>query len=282
MKLAGCVILYNPEEDVWENINTYLDELDILYAIDNSESYNQSLITKIKKCARCKYISMHGNKGIAMALNRAAFQSLRDGYRWLLTMDQDSRFPSESLRILTDYICALEDETIGIVCGRYQEKVRRKAAAHHSVTYPYEAITSGSIIRTDVWKALGGYLEKLFIDEVDNEYCFRLLLGGWRIARVNDAVFFHNLGNAQKKNGYIIRNYSPVRYYYIIRNTCYVIHEYQNCRLLREACEGKKRAMQEWIEKVWQEDNRIKKYLYMLKGFIDFKRRKMGEYQWNW
>lgn len=281
MKLSGCVILYNPDEDVWENVNTYLDCLNILYVIDNSDACHKSLKEKIRKCEKCKYITMHGNKGMAAALNRAAACSLHDGYKWLLTMDQDSRFPAESLRILMDYIAKLQDHKIGIVCGRYQERVRRKAAAHHSVTYPYEAITSGSIIRTDVWKKLGGYLNELFIDEVDNEYCFRLILGGYRIARVNDAVFCHQLGNAQKKHGYITRNYSPVRYYYIIRNTCYVIHAYQDCRLLREACACKRRAIVEWIEKVWQEEDRLKKYLYMLKGYMDFKRGNMGKCRWN-
>ena len=38
MKLAGVVVVYNPPNEVINNMKSYLDELDILFVIDNSSN----------------------------------------------------------------------------------------------------------------------------------------------------------------------------------------------------------------------------------------------------
>ena len=40
MKLAGVVVLYNPDINVEDNIRSYLDSVDVVYAVDNSISDN--------------------------------------------------------------------------------------------------------------------------------------------------------------------------------------------------------------------------------------------------
>lgn len=35
-KLAACIILYNPDVNVFKNIESYIDNIDCLYIIDNS------------------------------------------------------------------------------------------------------------------------------------------------------------------------------------------------------------------------------------------------------
>lgn len=37
MKLAGVVILYHPDENIVENINSYITDIDFLYIVDNSD-----------------------------------------------------------------------------------------------------------------------------------------------------------------------------------------------------------------------------------------------------
>ena len=37
LKIAGIVTLYNPTDKDISNINTYIDDIDILYVIDNTE-----------------------------------------------------------------------------------------------------------------------------------------------------------------------------------------------------------------------------------------------------
>ena len=42
-------------------------------------------------------------------------------------------------------------------------------------------ITAGSLISIMAYKAIGGYNEALFIDEVDHEYCYRLRREGFQV-----------------------------------------------------------------------------------------------------
>ena len=50
IKLAGIVTLYNPTDQDIKNIDTYLDDIDKLYIIDNTEGKdNKDRIPKSKK-----------------------------------------------------------------------------------------------------------------------------------------------------------------------------------------------------------------------------------------
>ena len=68
MKIGGCVVLYDPEEKVLENIRTYLPFLTQLVVVDNSTKYNE-VQKKIKQIPKVVYLDQGGNLGIAKALN---------------------------------------------------------------------------------------------------------------------------------------------------------------------------------------------------------------------
>ena len=59
IKIAGVVILYNPEDDVYDNIMTYASSLDTLYILDNSDCPNTDVIKQIKTIPCVRYIK-HG------------------------------------------------------------------------------------------------------------------------------------------------------------------------------------------------------------------------------
>ena len=46
-----------------------------------------------------------------------------------------------------------------------------------------QTITSGSIVRTDVFAVVGAFDDKLFIDAVDTEFCFRCRSKGYLVSR---------------------------------------------------------------------------------------------------
>jgi rhamnosyltransferase len=94
-------------------------------------------------------------------------------------------------------------------------------------------ITSGSCINVEVFKKLGGYLEKLFIDEVDHEYCFRANLAGYQVLLFEHIFLSHNLGESREVNNFmknrkLKRNiHSSTRLYYITRNSIYLKRKYK-------------------------------------------------------
>ena len=96
MKVAGIVVLYNFNKKVVENIRTYTKYCEIVYAIDNSDKKN-NLLEELNKIENLEYISLGENKGIAKALNVGIEKAKENGYKWALTMDQDSYFTENLL-----------------------------------------------------------------------------------------------------------------------------------------------------------------------------------------
>lgn len=74
MKLAGVVILYHPDDSVIMNISTYIEELDVLYVLDNSEIPAEAIASKIKEFPNAHYVAFRDNMGISYALNYALKQ----------------------------------------------------------------------------------------------------------------------------------------------------------------------------------------------------------------
>ena len=102
MKLAGVVVWYNPSDKDVKNIESYIDELDKLYIFDNSEKKDNK--NKVPTSKKIEYISQHENLGIATALNITANKALGEGYLYLLTMDQDSKFKKDDLKKMKDLV----------------------------------------------------------------------------------------------------------------------------------------------------------------------------------
>ena len=48
-KIAGVTVIYNPDNKVIKNICTYVNLLEELFVIDNSESMDYDIINDIKK-----------------------------------------------------------------------------------------------------------------------------------------------------------------------------------------------------------------------------------------
>ncbi len=57
---------------------------------------------------------MLGNKGIAAALNVAKNRAINENYKWLLTMDQDSRFNESDIEKFKNYIKERNEEKVAI------------------------------------------------------------------------------------------------------------------------------------------------------------------------
>ncbi len=218
-------MLYNSEKQILNNIDSYVSQVDKVYAIDNSEVIDSNLISSITLKPGIEYHWMQGNKGIAAALNKAAQLALDMGYDYLLMMDDDSLAPPELVSSLHNIIDS--DPTIGIVASQSDPSVQR-----NDVQQVLTAITSGSILSLSAYQNVGPFLDDLFIDWVDHEYCFRLSRHGYRVIMANRIVLSHRLGLFKTKRilGIVpirFRSHNPTRLYYKFRNSIYVIHLYK-------------------------------------------------------
>jgi rhamnosyltransferase len=269
MKLAGVIVLYNPDTLVIDNILSYIDDVDILYAVDNSSNINSKVINRIKQIKKIAYVYNGGNKGIAYAQNVAAKEAIKENYKWLLTMDQDSFASKNSIAMLKEYIEISDTGKIGIV-STFQEteidKSRNHSANLRKVPW---VISSGNIINLEIFQNVGGFLQKLFIDAVDYEYCLRLHSYGYSIHMLNKAVIKHKLGETKKVGNQYMYIHDYRRMYFRVRNTFYIRKKY------KKSCPDLSKNIFDMSLITWQQDlrygkRRLKQLLYMCLGYFDF------------
>ncbi len=274
MKIAGVVVWYNPSLEDKKNIESYLSSLQKLYIIDNSEKENSYIAND-----KIKYICNKENKGIAYALNKGAELALSDGFSWLLTMDQDTKLKNEKLLKLIEYTKEASED-IGIICPWLITKLHIDKP-NQKIDYPIDTMTSVNLLNLKVYKLVGPFMDDLFIDGVDMEYCLRLRKYKYKIMRINTIEVEHNLGNIVYKKFFhknmLCMNHSYVRYYYRVRNYHYIYDMYKD--LEPEYCNSiiKFRAML-WCAFFYEKDS-LKKVRAMWDGYKDYKKGIMGKYR---
>lgn len=274
VKVAGVVVLYHPNEETYANILTYLPHLEVLYALDNTEKPEPGIAHKIAELPNVKYIPFRDNMGLSYALNYALNQV--DGQTFLLTMDQDSAFPPHTL---DRYISSIRDmanrDDIAMFAVNYTGlKEAENLNGNHLVK---AAITSGSMVNVDIARKIGGFDEKLFIDEVDDEFCYRAGKNGFKILLMSDIKLNHHLGNPKQYDiwGYrfTVLNHSPIRKYYIVRNRLYVAQKYPFIRRYYEQA-----LIKMFVKVLLFESDKLAKLKFMLEGIKDFHNHCFGKY----
>lgn len=287
MKLAGVVVLYNPEEDVMNNIRSYLGSLDVLYVVDNSSCDNG----KKFKSKKIQYIPNKKNLGIARALNIGARRAIDDGYEWLLTMDQDSYFQKNNVDQMIEFLNKVrDDEFVQSILNTTYHKIGLISPFHctliepdkdpRGIDSPLNVMTSGNIINLDAYQKIGGFKDWLFIDAVDFDYCLNLRNHKYDIIRLRYIKLDHHLGDVVFKKVLFKQmyslNHSATRRYYIVRNRHYLYDLYKKdfpdyCKLELS------RTRKEAIKIILCEKDKIKKLTAMLQGYIDYKKGIKGE-----
>ena len=269
--VAGVVILFHPPSNFMENIHSYVEHISTLFVIDNSPTSNSHVIDA-EKNDKLKYFHADTNIGVAAALNMGCRRSIELGYEWILTMDQDSRFEGNNAQILFDGLKG--NLSAGLVCPfqMYHERPLPTKKEFEEISF---TITSGSILNLRAFQAIGGFVEKLFIDSIDTEYCLKLRRSGWKIVQINGSLLNHNLGNPSRHN-FLLRktitsNHTAVRRYYIARNRLYLLRHYPESIYLE---------LRNWsleiVKIILYEENKIQKLLFTIKGILDFFRGKFG------
>ncbi len=278
--ISCTVILYNPVSEFINNIKTYINLVDHIFIIDNSDNPNNYIKDLEFRNPKIEYISNSSNLGIASALNIAAYKSIKKGYKFILTMDQDSYFEDGSLKRLIHCVDETKHETIGIYSPFHKNKFFTKPPKNNNIVEVSDVMTSGNILNLSIFKELGKFKEDYFIDYVDIEYCLRLRKNGYKVVRVNDSFLVHNEADLTRRKFFALfvypQNHSTLRWYYKIRNFYYMKDEYGS--LFKDYFDKERKNIRNSVLKVFLfEKNKIKKVKMMVKGYIHFKKNIKGK-----
>ena len=288
--VAAVIITYNVENDFKERINKLKGKVDEIIVVDNgSKAETINMLKELEK--EVTVIYLEDNKGIASALNKGIKYSIEKGYNWILTLDHDSIITDNMIKnMLTCYEGLnneLKEKVAMLVPVHVEEKEYQNGSNineekdSNSYIEVLTEITSGALTKAEIYKNVGMYDEKLFIDLVDHDYCLSLNKKGFKIIQVNNATLIHNIGESVKKSvlglKMIPTNHSPLRRYYMSRNRHYIWDKYKE-DFPSWVLTDKRRFITENLKIVLFEDNKIEKFKYIKKGIKDYRNNIFGKF----
>lgn len=267
-KILASIILYNPDmERLNENIEAIRPQVDEITMIVNGSGCEEA-ISKYEQCNDISFVVNDTNKGIAYALNQAMRQGYKKGYKWVLTLDQDSVAPDNLVQQLVKH-CHRDKVAIIAPCNTDKKKPSEDLKKS-GWEYVSRCITSASLTNVDAWKSVGGFTDELFIDYVDFDYCAKLTKAGYKILKDYDTVLMHQVGDIRLvtigKKQYVIYNHSPMRRYYYTRNVIYFYKTYAD---MVDVSWQRIDLIKRCILVMLFEKQRARKLSAMIKGAID-------------
>lgn len=271
LKIGSCTVLFNPDRDVISNVETYKDLVNVCVVIDNSENKNE--VSKyFEEDSSYIYIDMHGNQGIAAALNAGIAYLRSKNMDMTLTMDQDSLFPTSDYLAIYQLIEKYKDEysLIGLDINKVNQ-------SQEIVSVPYW-ITSGNFVNISDFYLAGKMNESLFIDYVDFDLGYRFKKAHLKLGYLSGYCITHTIGNpipihVLNKTFYAL-NHSPIRYYYRYRNAYYLYH-YVDKEFFKK--EYHREMFGSLIKMLIFENKRNEKIKMIKKGLLDAKQQRLGK-----
>lgn len=282
-KLAAVVVLYNPDKDVVASINSYESLVDYLIIVDNTINPDQQLIDLLKKTLPdCYYTALGSNEGIAKALNTGIDLACKKGYKFILTMDQDSTFSEIHFSKYYDVAKQIDWNGIGIIAPVHVHgKADLPLRSDQLLVEKEFVMASGNIINVQAFNVVNGFEESFFIDHVDHDYCFRLKKAGYKILEVCGVELCHELGDVKhvtifNKPVYSFISHSPQRCYYFIRNGFEMAKRHNEI-----AWHMYFLMFKEFVKTLFLENCKRQRLKAFKKGFSDFKSKSFGKLALN-
>jgi rhamnosyltransferase len=224
--VSAVVVTYRPDGKVVENLRRLSHQISRIIVVDNGAAGDSvQVVEAVERVAGVELIRNGSNLGIATALNIGIRRALQGGARWVATFDQDSAVTEDYFEnLFRAYEMCPDPQKVGMLVPRGWSEAVAKVfhPGQPAWGYAVDANTSGSVIKSEVFKVAGFYDDAMFIDYVDIDFCLRLQRHGFKILRALSVVLEHQLGSTHARNllGFKIsyREHTPWRYYYMMRN----------------------------------------------------------------
>lgn len=232
-EIAYIVILYKPDLKVLEhNIsNSGLSHKNFIL-IDNTDDSDLSQgISNLFE--NVTYVANRKNFGIASAQNIGIQIAINKNYEFIVFFDQDSIIPNNYHRDIVEEYTRIEKQCpelflLGPTVFNLESSEEYRSVIHKKLGYKgieefyyqRDVISSGSCVRASKISDVGTMDEKLFIDAVDFEWCWRAQSKGFVTGITPNVTLGHKVGQKDIKFplGYRVIISSPFRYYYSNRN----------------------------------------------------------------
>jgi rhamnosyltransferase len=226
MTTALVIVLFCPTDNDIHHIQHVSQQYPGVI-VDNSEERH----FESQQVNLMNYIFLGQNKGIAHAQNvgiQHILQHIPSDY--IVFMDQDSRWEDDYVqKITSEYGSLLEKgirlSALGPMVYRretgeeYKSIIHKKTFLNDDFILRKHIISSGCCIRRELFQEAGTFEDMLFIDFVDDEWCWRANAKGYVCGITPHVRISHSIGRKEIHIGkYVIIISAPFRYYYQYRN----------------------------------------------------------------
>lgn len=248
-RIAALVVTYFPDDALPERLNWLLAQVERIVIVDNgSDAASFVAVQRASAHVHVSVVRNAKNLGIATALNQGMAVLGAEGYDWVFTSDQDSVVVEGCIAALIDTVARDPDAAgVAMVGANREEKgdafehrwlrPRKRPPFFERVTCDRIdsngvtlVITSGTLMSVGAFRDIGPFMEDLFIDFVDFEYCLRARRSGYRILVSCAARLLHRVGERASAQlaGVTLSptHHGPLRKYYLFRNAVAVMRKY--------------------------------------------------------
>ena len=225
-QIGVVMVLFNPSEEDLDNMRHVATHYRGC-VVDNSATPSLD----VQHIHLMDYIPLRRNAGIAHAQNVAIRRLLEDNdVDYLVFFDQDSRFDDDYPdAIAAEYdrisnngtsLAALGPTVVRKDNGEaYRSVIHRTPVTTDGFTPLSEIISSGCCISREALCRVGLNEERLFIDFVDCEWCWRARRHGLVSGTTPNITIGHKVGQRELHLGsHVVIISAPFRYYYQYRN----------------------------------------------------------------
>lgn len=229
-KIAVIIILYHSENPNYSSLIGKSDTSVVL--VDNTPGRNLLLSAE-----NVHYIPLNENRGIAAAQNVGIRKAVELGCSHIVFFDQDSVIEPDYIRgIVAEYerikTCIGNLFLLGptVFNGRTGEEYKSVIHKDNVTSIGFiprrEIISSGSCVSVSQLQKVGGLRERLFIDYVDFEWCWRANRIGLVSGITPNVRLRHFVGqNEFRVLGQLVIISSPFRYFYQYRNYLWLLRK---------------------------------------------------------
>jgi rhamnosyltransferase len=233
--VCAVIVTFHAAPEHLANVIKVRPQLRKLVVVDNGSSPEALACFRLaSEQAEFHLIENGENLGVAAALNIGIRWAKSQGCDWVIFFDQDSTASDRFVEnLLSTYDSEPARDRVGTLAPIYIDKISaNEIPVESSKTGQILTVsTSGSLIPVSVFDRCGYFREDFFIDQIDYEFCLRIIVAGYIIVQCADAKLIHSLGERKEygvggKQLLVSTHHNAQRRYYIMRNRVVVLRLY--------------------------------------------------------
>lgn len=198
--------------------------------MDNSKSSNLHYIEQDYNEKNYKYFHFPDNIGLCSALNKSMQYAKKDSFKWMVVFDSDSSLITDIISVYKKHMNDFSNVAVFAPVHIFDRSSNEKFEGTREIKW---SMTSGCMFNIEIFLKIGGFMEALFVDGLDVDYCYRAKENGYRVLQCGEALLKHYPGETKTLTifGKEIFKYgcaSPKRYLFQSRSCIWLLRRYHN------------------------------------------------------